>query len=51
LDIFLTEEESVPKTVWTGGMFDAGKYGASLVKLIVGKTFHTLSHYMQSRNA
>jgi len=39
LDIFLTEEESVPKTVWTGGMFDAGKYGASLVKLIVGKDF------------
>jgi adenine-specific DNA-methyltransferase len=31
LDIFLTEEKTVPKTVWTGGMFDAGKYGASLV--------------------
>ena len=39
LDIFLTEENSVPKTVWTGGMFDAGKYGASLVTKIVGKEF------------
>jgi adenine-specific DNA-methyltransferase len=39
LDIFLTEEKSVPKTVWTGGMYDAGKYGASLVTQIVGKEF------------
>jgi adenine-specific DNA-methyltransferase len=39
LDIFLTEEKSVSKTVWTGGALDAGKYGASLVKDIVGKEF------------
>jgi adenine-specific DNA-methyltransferase len=39
LDIFLTEEKNVLKTVWTGGMFDAGKYGASLVTSIVGKEF------------
>jgi adenine-specific DNA-methyltransferase len=39
LDIFLTEENTVTKTVWTGGALDAGKYGASLVKDIVGKEF------------
>ena len=39
LDIFLTEEETVLKTVWTGGALDAGKYGASLVTHIVGKEF------------
>jgi adenine-specific DNA-methyltransferase len=39
LDIFLTEEKSVSKTVWTVGGLDAGKYGASLVKHIVGKDF------------
>jgi len=30
-DIFVTHEQTVPKTVWSGGEFDAGKYGNSLL--------------------
>jgi adenine-specific DNA-methyltransferase len=39
VDLFLTEEITVPKTVWTGGDFEAGKHGASLVKMIVEREF------------
>jgi adenine-specific DNA-methyltransferase len=39
IDIFLDEESSVPKTVWTDKWCEAGKHGASLVKQIVGKEF------------
>lgn len=35
-DLFLTHEETVPKTVWTGGDYDAGKYGNSLLIDILG---------------
>ncbi len=38
-DLFISEEDSVPKTVWSGGELEAGKYGASLVKTIVGNDF------------
>lgn len=37
LDLFVTHEESVPKTVWTGGEFDAGKYGNTLLVNILGE--------------
>ena len=39
VDIFLDEESSVPKTVWTDKWCEAGKHGASLVKQLVGKEF------------
>jgi adenine-specific DNA-methyltransferase len=38
-DVFLTEEKSVPKTVWSGGLYDAGKYGASLVGALIRTDF------------
>jgi adenine-specific DNA-methyltransferase len=38
-DLFLDEESTVPKTVWTDTWCEAGKHGASLVKQIVGKEF------------
>ena len=37
LDLFLTHEETVPKTVWSGGEFDAGKYGNSLLISMLGE--------------
>jgi adenine-specific DNA-methyltransferase len=39
VDLFLSEEETVPKTVWAEKRFEAGKYGASLVKEIVQRPF------------
>lgn len=36
-DLFLNAEESVPKTVWSGGEFDAGKYGNNLLQNIIGQ--------------
>lgn len=36
-DLFVTHEVSVPKTVWTGGEFDAGKYGNTLLVNILGE--------------
>jgi len=39
IDLFLDAESSVPKTVWNEKWCEAGKYGASLVKQIVGKEF------------
>ena len=39
VDLFLSEEETVPKTVWSEKRFEAGKYGASLVKEIVQRPF------------
>jgi adenine-specific DNA-methyltransferase len=36
LDLFLTHELTVPKTVWTGGEFDAGNYGNTLLINILG---------------
>ncbi|MEB9909174.1 DNA methyltransferase [Bacillus anthracis] len=37
LDLFITHELTVPKTVWTGGEFDAGNYGNSLLVDMLGK--------------
>lgn len=39
LDIFLTEEDTTPKTVWTESDLEAGRNGASLVKAITGVSF------------
>lgn len=36
LDLFLTHEKTVPKTVWSGGEYDAGKYGNSLLISMLG---------------
>ncbi len=36
LDLFVTHEQTVPKTVWTGGEFDAGNYGNTLLIDILG---------------
>lgn len=36
-DIFVTHEQTVPKTVWSGGEFDAGKYGNSLLINMFGE--------------
>jgi adenine-specific DNA-methyltransferase len=37
LDLFVSAEKSVPKTVWSGGEFDAGKYGNNLLISIIGQ--------------
>lgn len=37
LDLFVTHEQTVPKTVWTGGEFDAGKYGNTLLIDLIGE--------------
>ncbi len=37
LDLFLSHEETVPKTVWTGGDFDAGNYGNTLLINMLGE--------------
>ena len=37
LDLFITHELTVPKTVWTGGELDAGNYGNTLLTNILGK--------------
>jgi len=36
LDLFVSHEQTVPKTVWTGGEFDAGNYGNTLLIDILG---------------
>ncbi|WP_047711812.1 site-specific DNA-methyltransferase [Pseudomonas lactis] len=36
-DLFVTHEQTVPKTVWSGGEFDAGKYGNSLLIDMLGE--------------
>jgi adenine-specific DNA-methyltransferase len=36
-DLFVTHEMTVPKTVWTGGDFDAGNHGNSLLIDIIGE--------------
>ncbi|WP_371068834.1 site-specific DNA-methyltransferase [Sediminibacillus sp. JSM 1682029] len=36
-DLFLSHELTVPKTVWTGGEYDAGNYGNTLLINILGK--------------
>lgn len=36
-DLFLTHEKSVPKTVWSGGEFDAGNWGNSLLINMLGE--------------
>jgi adenine-specific DNA-methyltransferase len=38
-DIFLTQESTTPKTVWTDSEFEAGRNGATLVKEITGIDF------------
>ena len=37
LDLFLSHEETVPKTVWSGGDFDAGNYGNTLLINMLGE--------------
>jgi adenine-specific DNA-methyltransferase len=37
LDLFLTHEKTVPKTVWTGGDYDAGNYGNTLLISMLGE--------------
>ncbi len=39
LQLYVTAVPSRYKTVWTGGDLDAGKYGTTLVKNIIGKEF------------
>jgi len=39
IDLFLTQEDTLPKTVWTDSDLEAGRNGASLVKAITGKDF------------
>ncbi|CAM3854941.1 DNA methyltransferase [Mesobacillus thioparans] len=36
-DLFLTHELTVPKTVWSGGEYDAGNYGNTLLINMLGK--------------
>ena len=36
-DLFLTHEKTVPKTVWSGGDYDAGKHGNSLLISMLGE--------------
>lgn len=36
LDLFVTHEKTVPKTVWSGGDFDAGNHGNTLLTNILG---------------
>lgn len=36
-DLFVTHEQTVPKTVWSGGELDAGKYGNTLLIDMLGK--------------
>lgn len=36
LDLFVTHEKTVPKTVWQGGEYDAGNYGNTLLSDIIG---------------
>lgn len=36
-DLFVTHEQTVPKTVWSGGEFDAGNYGNSLLINMIGE--------------
>ncbi len=38
-DIFLTQEDTTTKTVWTETELEAGRHGATLVKSIIGKDF------------
>ena len=37
LDLFLSHELTVPKTVWSGGEYDAGNYGNTLLINILGE--------------
>jgi adenine-specific DNA-methyltransferase len=37
LDLYLTHEKTVPKTVWSGGGYDAGKYGNTLLISMFGE--------------
>ncbi len=54
LDLYVTHEETVPKTVWKGGEFDAGTYGNTLLVDILGlkkfdfpKSINTLKKCVQ----
>jgi adenine-specific DNA-methyltransferase len=55
LDLFVTHELSVPKSVWKGGEFDAGKWGNTLLIDILGekrfdypKSIHTVVKCLQT---
>ena len=39
LDLFLTHELTVPKTVWAGGEYDAGNYGNTLLINMLGAKY------------
>jgi adenine-specific DNA-methyltransferase len=40
LDLFLTHEVTVPKSMWNGGRYDAGNYGNTLlINILGGKIF------------
>ena len=51
IDLFLSEEDSTPKTVWTGGDLEAGKHGASLVRTIIQKEFPYPKSLYATKNA
>jgi adenine-specific DNA-methyltransferase len=38
-DLFITKEDTVPKTVWSEPEFEAGRNGATLVKTMTGSDF------------
>lgn len=39
MDIFVTQEDSTPKTVWTEAQMEAGRWGATLLKSLVKTDF------------
>ena len=39
IDVFLTQEDATPKTVWTDSDLEAGRNGATLVRTITGVDF------------
>lgn len=39
IDLFISEEDTTPKTVWTDSDLEAGRNGATLVKAITGADF------------
>jgi len=39
IDLFVTQEDTTPKTVWTESDLEAGRNGASLVKALTGADF------------
>ena len=55
LDLFVTHEMTIPKTVWKGGEYDAGNYGNTLLINLLGskkfdfpKSINTLTKSIES---